>query len=211
MTETRKANEIVAPAGMSGIACEPWTPGEVYAVAANWAEASSAVLVYGQDGWTHDEHGRQVADFRHNDRDALESVIREAIEMGGDEPDDDEIAAIVTDAVDIRSHELGEMVDVLEQHGDRWTGNCVDDEAQDWLDHDFEADGVNEWCEIGVWDAATAAAFRAAGKTPVQIAAASQSLIDAEEDPAEVYTDGDPIYAVCNSDLDAQIIIDACD
>lgn len=211
MTETRKANEIVAPAGMSGIACEPWTPGEVYAVAADWAQASSPVLVYGDNGWTHDEHGRQVADFRHNVRDALESVMREAIKMGGDEPDDNEVAAILDDATEIRSHELGEMVDVLEGHGERFTGNCVDDEAQEWLDHDFDAATAGCWCDIGVWDAAMAAVFRESSYTPTEIHAAAQSLIDAEEDPAETYTDGDPIYAACNCDLGPEIIIDACE
>lgn len=92
---------ITAPAGMYGLACEPWSKGEIYAVAANWAQASCPVLVYGEDGWTHDAHGRQVADFSHRITDALEAIIREAIEYGGDDPDDEEVAAIVADTVDI--------------------------------------------------------------------------------------------------------------
>ena len=75
---------ITCPEGTRGLAVEPWSKGEIYAVAANWSQAGSPVMVFGEDGWTSDEHGRQVADFRHNDRAALESVIREAIEMGGD-------------------------------------------------------------------------------------------------------------------------------
>lgn len=97
---TTKLN-ITAPAGKYGLAVEPWSKGEIYAVAADWAQASDSIMVYGEDGWTWDEHGRQVADFRHNDRAALEAIIREAIEMGGDEPEDAEVEAILADAVEI--------------------------------------------------------------------------------------------------------------
>ena len=93
--------KIYAPTGKSGLAVEPWGAGEVYAVAADWAQASSPVLVYGEDGWTGTQY--QVADFRHNDRAALECFIREAIEMGGDEPDDDEVKAILDAAEDIQA------------------------------------------------------------------------------------------------------------
>lgn len=99
---------ITTPLGTSGLAVEPWGANEIYAVAANWAQASSPVMVYGEDGWTTDEHGRQVADFRHNDRDALESVIREAIEMGGDEPDDEEVESILNSAIEIGDAEMGD-------------------------------------------------------------------------------------------------------
>ena len=96
-----KLNDVTAPAGMYGLACEPWTPGEIYAVAANWVEASCPIRVYGEDGWTHDEHGRQVADFHHCPADALVTIIAEAITMGCDTPDDDEVAGIVSNAVRI--------------------------------------------------------------------------------------------------------------
>lgn len=103
-----------------------------------------------------------------------------------------------------------DMVAVLEAHGPAFAGNSVEDEAQDWLDQEFDAAAANAWCEIGVWDAGTAQIFRAAGKTPDEIAAAARALAEAEEDPAEVYTDGDPIYAACNNDLRPQVLIDAC-
>lgn len=92
---------ITCPAGMTGLACEPWSKGEIYAVAANWAQASCPVRVWGYDGWELDPHGRQVADFCHRMTDALESQIREAIIAGGDEPDDEAVAAIVAETVDI--------------------------------------------------------------------------------------------------------------
>jgi hypothetical protein len=89
---------ITCPTGMRGLAVEPWSKGEVYAVTADWAQASSPVLSYGQHGWDLEPHGRQVADFRHSPRAALESQIREAIAAGGDEPDDDDVEAILDDA-----------------------------------------------------------------------------------------------------------------
>lgn len=93
--------KISSPVGMSGLAVEPWTPGEVYAVAANWAQAGSPIMVYGERGWGYDEHGRQVADFRHRRHEALEAIIAEAIIAGGDEADDAEVAAIVSHAEEI--------------------------------------------------------------------------------------------------------------
>ena len=101
MKTAQTANEVVAPRGMSGLACEPWTPGEIYAVAADWAQAASPVLVYGEDGWTHDEHGRQVADFSHDAGAALAVHISEAITMSGEEPEDAEVDGIIEDAVHI--------------------------------------------------------------------------------------------------------------
>ena len=92
---------IECPEGMYGLAVEPWGADEIYAVAANWAQASSPVRVYGERGWNCDAHGRQVADFRHNSRDALESIIRDAIRMGGDDPDDAEVESILNSAVRI--------------------------------------------------------------------------------------------------------------
>lgn len=96
------AEELTAPQGMSGLACEPWTPGEVYAVAADWAQASSPVLIWGDGEWTNDMHGRQVADFRHEPTDALRDLIAECNRLsGGADLSDDEMDAIVEDAVEI--------------------------------------------------------------------------------------------------------------
>ena len=94
--------KISAPAGMYGLAVEPWSKGEIYAVAADWAQASSPVYVYGEDGWVLQCHGMQVADIRHSPRAALKLEIREAIEQSGEEPDDsDDIEDILSDAIEI--------------------------------------------------------------------------------------------------------------
>lgn len=94
---------LTCPDGMYGLAVEPWGANEIYAVAANWAQASSPVMVWGDavSGWCCDEHGRQVADFRHNSRKALESILRDAVIMGGDDPDDVDIESMLDDAVSI--------------------------------------------------------------------------------------------------------------
>ncbi|MDE2010226.1 MAG: hypothetical protein KGJ09_09155 [Candidatus Omnitrophica bacterium] len=104
------SQKITTPEGRTGLACEPWTRGEIYAVAADWADASSPVIVLGEDGWTHDEQGRQVADFRHSPRAALEAIIREALEMSSDDPDETDVDAILDKAIEI-SDELNELTE----------------------------------------------------------------------------------------------------
>lgn len=106
---------------------------------------------------------------------------------------------------------LNDMAAVLNGHGSRFSGNNVADEAQEWLDHDFTPAKAGGWCEIGVWDAATAAEFRDAGLTPEQVKAAAESLTEGLDDPADEYTDGDPIYAACNGDIKASVIIEAAE
>lgn len=96
---------LTTPAGTCGLAVEPWSKGEIYAVAANWAQASAPVYTYGQRGWHIDRAGRQVADFRHRMRDALADEIRYAIATSegipSDDVDEDEVESIVGDAVEI--------------------------------------------------------------------------------------------------------------
>lgn len=77
-----------APEGTTGLVCEPWTPGEVYGVAADWAQASATIFFYGEDGWS--SLGRQVADFRHDDRAALASVLAESLRMSGEDEEEAE-------------------------------------------------------------------------------------------------------------------------
>lgn len=102
MSKTTLSN-LTCPAGKSGLAVEPWSKGEIYAVCANWAQASDPILVYGPDGWSG--NGRQVADYRHRTKDALRAIIIEAIAMSegipSDDVDDDEVDGIVDDATEI--------------------------------------------------------------------------------------------------------------
>jgi len=87
---------------MRGVWVAPWDPSEIYAVAADWAQASCPVYVLSGDGeWVLESHGRQVADFRHNCRAALRSELEESIRMSGDEVDDDEVDGYLDDAEDL--------------------------------------------------------------------------------------------------------------
>jgi hypothetical protein len=100
---TTTLSNLTCPAGKSGLAVEPWSKGEIYAVCANWAQASDPILVYGPDGWSG--NGRQVADYRHRTKDALRAIIIEAIAVSegipSDDVDDDEVDGIVDDATEI--------------------------------------------------------------------------------------------------------------
>ena len=91
---------ITTPAGTYGFAVHVW--GDIYAVAANWAEASAPVYTWCEDGWTQDSHGRQVADFRHRPKDALRSHLREIRWRGcGDEISDARLDKIVARCVPV--------------------------------------------------------------------------------------------------------------
>jgi hypothetical protein len=84
---------IRCPAGTCGLAVAPWSPDEVYAVAADWGDASSPVRTWAEDRWI--ESGRQVADFRHEPEAALAAMIRESCDS------DEEAEALAADAAEV--------------------------------------------------------------------------------------------------------------
>lgn len=89
---------IEAKKGTYGLAVSTW--GEAYAVCANWAEASSPVWSLAGDGeWVNT--GRQVADYRHDPRSALEHELREVSLAGGDELDEKTLEKIMGKAYSI--------------------------------------------------------------------------------------------------------------
>lgn len=105
-----------------------------------------------------------------------------------------------------------EILSVLIANGPTFSGGTAAtarDVAEDWDDHDFSADQVDDWCKVGCWDASTAAILRDAGLTPDTAKAAADKLAAAEEEPSNVYTDGDPIYSACNGDTEPDEIIAA--
>lgn len=91
---------LTCPAGKSGLAVAPWSLYEIYAVAANWAQASDTVMIYGRDGWAGSQY--QVADFRHRPADALRAVLVEAIATSegtsSEDVDDDAVDSILAKA-----------------------------------------------------------------------------------------------------------------
>ena len=102
------------------------------------------------------------------------------------------------------------IADVLDPYGEKMAGGDVEATAHEWRGHEFTADEVDEWCEIGCWDPATADEFRDAGLTPAQVKEAAAKLVEGLDDPTTEYTDGCPIYSVCNHDTDSDVIVDAC-
>lgn len=102
---------------------------------------------------------------------------------------------------------MSDMIQELERHGWRFTGNNVQDIAQEWLDADFTAYEAAEWCEAGCWEPSVAAQLRDAGVTTDQATARAEALEDACEDAAEEYTDGSVIYAICNRDASIDLLL----
>lgn len=84
---------------MRGLAVEPWCQGEIYAVAADWAQASCEVLYWGDGDWVGT--GRQVADYRHDDYRALAEFVRESARDGGVTLGRGDIDAIVSRATGV--------------------------------------------------------------------------------------------------------------
>jgi hypothetical protein len=93
---------ITTPAGTTGLAVEPWARGEVYAVAANWTQASAPVLTLGADGWTGT--GRQVAEYGPDPYAALADELAKAMRASGERGED----------IDDRAAELAEGADWIE-------------------------------------------------------------------------------------------------
>ena len=96
MNATMQKAIDTAPAGTSGLVIEPWTPGETYGVAADWAQAAAPVYSYGLDGWQSGQY--QVADFGHRPSVALDSELRRAMIASGD--DEAEAVGLADDATE---------------------------------------------------------------------------------------------------------------
>ena len=102
---------------------------------------------------------------------------------------------------------INAIAKVLLSHGEMFHGGRAKEIARDWDGCDFTAAGVDDWCSVGVWDAATAEAFHEANMTPAKVKATAERMVEA--DGADAYTSGCPIYAACNGDIDPQRIIKA--
>lgn len=100
---------LTPPPGTRGMMCAPWSPGEIYAVAAVWERAEAPVYRYTGDGW--EATGRQVADHGHRASKALEAELRLAIAAG--------CADDVDDPVELVNH-FGEGCGPGEDHGFDW-------------------------------------------------------------------------------------------
>lgn len=165
----------------------------------NFSQASSPLFLDGNST------PFQVADARHSSARAAQLLLDWCEGQGGDLLDGASYEVVEVD------EELEEVVRVLKSHGDTFSGGVEQAEAyaKDWIEEGFGAEEVEEWCEEGFWDPATAAALRDENISPREAKRAANKLIDACDDPAEEYTDGCPIYAACNGDIGVQVLIDA--
>lgn len=105
--------------------------------------------------------------------------------------------------------EIEGAASTLRGYGDMYTGNCLADAAHAWLDAGIEDDGsIGSWCEIGCWDAATAAEWIAAGLSPDDVEAAAKRMRDQlTDDQMSSRYHGGVVYACCNGDIPYQDLI----
>jgi hypothetical protein len=102
---------------------------------------------------------------------------------------------------------IAAIADVMLMYGERYHGWRPVDVAREWDRYDFTALGVELWCDAGVWRPDVAAAFAAAEMTSDDACYAADRMV--EQHGADGYTDGCPIYACCDGDLDPAAIIAA--
>lgn len=84
---------------------------------------------------------------------------------------------------------------VLLAAGEVFHGDRAAEIAEEWADHDFDADQVEKWVEANCWCPITASQLRDAGFRP--------GVDELEYKPGEEKDLGygiDPMYALCNSD-----------
>lgn len=91
----------------------------------------------------------------------------------------------------------------LKAYGDMYTGGCIADAAHEWLDAGIEDDGsIGSWCEIGCWNASTAAKWIAAGLTPDDVEAVAKAMREeVSDDDMHARYSGGIVYACCNNDI----------
>ena len=93
---------------------------------------------------------------------------------------------------------------VLINHGEMFHGGEPRPTAREWDSYLFTSVAVDQWCSIGVWDPRVADYFARNGMTPAYVKYMAKRMVE-----ADAYTDGCPIYAACNGDLDPKRIVDA--
>lgn len=112
----------------------------------------------------------------------------------------------IMDSLGLENETLPAIMILLNEAGERFSGNSTYDMAQEWADAEFSPDACAEWIRAGFWNATTAAALRDAGLSANDASNASIALIDATGDDGR-YTDNDPVYSCCNGDTDTAVLI----
>ena len=89
---------ITTPTGTTGLAVEPWARGEIYAVAADWRQASAPVLRLTDAGWL--PTGRQACQLGGDPRAHLAAELEAAMRASGERGDLTERAASIANEAD---------------------------------------------------------------------------------------------------------------
>lgn len=99
----------------------------------------------------------------------------------------------------------------VEQHllllGDQWSGGPTEVAAvaQEWIDEGFNAESMEEWTEIGVWEPCIARALADSGIPARQIREAADERM--RHLACRSGADADPIYRVCDGLADVDSLV----
>lgn len=112
----------------------------------------------------------------------------------------------ICEALCIENEDICVITITLIEAGDRFSGNNPVDTAEEWISEGFNADDAEAWISVGFWNPQVAAELRDIGIEPDDAQRISEKLIE-DDDEVSNYTDGDPIYSLCNNDTDIEIFI----
>ena len=106
---------------------------------------------------------------------------------------------------------IHDLAVVLRSYGEMYIGGHPPTKiAEEWYEEGVtDADECGAWCAVYVWNPAVAGALRNAGITPQRLADIEATMIKSVNDPYDTWTDGSPVYAICNDDLSVDDIIEA--
>ena len=113
----------------------------------------------------------------------------------------------ILEALSLDDEDLPGVMKALHSEGPKFYGSNLADAANDWIAGGFNAETVEEWLAAGFWNASAAEFLADEGLSADDALAAAKTL----GYMSSKYTDGCPIYSVCNGDTDPQVIVDEHD
>jgi hypothetical protein len=105
-----------------------------------------------------------------------------------------------------------DIAEILRAYGELFHGGDPDEVAAEWVEAGItDLDAVDGWCAANVWEPRVAAALRAEGvdhELLCDISAKMTRGMSADE-RRDRWTEGCPIYALCNGDISVDDLIAA--
>jgi hypothetical protein len=98
-----------------------------------------------------------------------------------------------------------EIAEVLAAYGEVFSGGQPDEVAAEWVAAGItDPDEVNGWCLANVWEPKVAAKLRAAGISPQRLSSIAERMTRGmtPDEMRDRWTEGCPVYAACNGDID---------